>query len=231
MRILVTSLVLVLASGCSGGGFRPEDATSVTVAEALPPADPMVTPPASDAYRLGPADRLQVSVYGIEELQAAGMVDTGGFFPMPLVGPIQATGLTTVEFSDAIEARLRERYVRDPQVTVSLVEALSQRVTLDGAVRTPGRYPIMGPTTLTEALSLGQGTSEYARTSQVLIFRTVEGRRYAGVFSLRDIRRGQSVDPRVYGGDVVVVGTDNVRLALRDLAQASPLLGLFVLLR
>lgn len=231
VRTILAGMVLVLASGCGGGSFRPEQATAVTVADALPPADPRVAPPAEDAYRLGPSDRIQVAVYGIEDLETAGMIDSGGLFAMPLAGPVQATGRTTIELAGDIRSRLAERYIRDPQVTVTLLEALSQRVTLDGAVRLPGRYPIMGPTSLTDALSLGQGTNDVARTSEVLIFRTVEGQRYVGRFSLQDIRAGRAVDPRVYGGDRIVVGTNNVRLALRDAASAAPLLGLFFLLQ
>ena len=230
VRIIATCTAALLLTACGGNGFKPEDATSVTVADALPPSDPRVTPETLEAYRLGPADKVEVGVFNVPDLRTEAMVDPGGFVAMPLIGPVRAAGLTTLEFGDAVRARLDERYVRDPKVTVSLVDAVSQRVTLDGAVRAPGRYPVIGPTSLTEAIALGQGPSDYARTNEVLIFRTVEGRRYVGRFSLADIRGGRALDPRVYGGDTVVVGTNNTRLALRDIASAAPLLSLFFLI-
>ncbi len=232
--VLPVSFAVSLAaalSACGGNSFRPEQAGAVTVAQDLPAPQVTDMRAATSEYRLGPADKINIRVFGVPDLSGEAQVEADGSFGLPLIGSVQASGETTQSLARLIEARLGDRYLRDPNVTVSLVEALSQRVTLDGAVRTPGRYPIVGKTSLTEALALGAGPSDYAKTGEVLIFRTVGGQRYVARFDLGAIRTGRMPDPEIYGNDTIVVGTDNVRLALRDVAAVAPVLSLFYLLR
>ncbi|URW74441.1 polysaccharide export protein [Sphingomonas donggukensis] len=227
--VLPASLALVL-TGCGGSNFRPEQAGAVTAGETLP------APLVSDLrevgeYRLGPTDKIAIRVFGVPELSGDTQIEADGTVAVSLIGNVPASGETTQSLARTIQNRLGARYLRDPNVTVSIIEAQSQRVTLDGAVKTPGRYPIVGRTSLTEALALGQGLSDYGKASEVVVFRTVGGKRYAARFDLKAIRGGRLADPEIYGNDIVVVGTDAVRLALRDVASAAPILGLFYLIR
>ncbi len=233
-NLLPVSFVVSLAAGlsaCGGNSFRPEQASAVTVAQDLPAPQLTDMLAVTNEYRLGPTDKINIRVFGVPDLSSEAQVEADGSVGIPLVGSVRASGETTQSLARLIEVRLGDRYLRNPSVTVSLVEALSQRVTLDGAVRTPGRYPIVGKTSLTEALALGAGPSDYAKTGEVLIFRTVAGQRYVARFDLGAIRTGRMPDPEVYGNDTVVVGTNNVRLALRDVAVVAPVLSLFYLLR
>ena len=123
-----------------------------------------------------------------------------------------------------IEAGLRGRYVRNPQVTVNLKETVSQVFTVDGEVREPGLYPVIGKMTLMRAVATAKGSTEFAKLSQVVVFRKVGGQSMAALFDLKAIRNGQYDDPEIFASDVVIVGNSQARRIFRDVLQASPLI-------
>ena len=180
--------------------------------------------------RIGAFDKLTVTVFGVPELTTAGTVDSSGGFNMPLVGAIPAQGRTAGEFATEVRQRLA-RYVRDPQVNVVIDQAVSQQVTIDGSVARPGVYQVSGDTTLLRAIAISGGLTEDALKREVLIFRTVEGKRMVARFDMNDIRGARAEDPQVFGNDVIVVGNNANRSLFRDAIQAAPLLSLFYLLR
>jgi polysaccharide export outer membrane protein len=228
---MIAATALLLLAGCGGSNFRPEQAGAVSTPAQLPTPSTDDTLAASRDYKLGPADKISVKVFGVADLDTEGQVDANGNFVMPLAGTIAAAGQSPEQLAKTIEAKLGDKYIRNPEVTVAVVEALSQRITIDGAVKTPGRYPLVGRTTVTEAVALGQGLADGARTSEVVIFRTVNGQRFAARFNLDDIRGGRAPDPEVYGNDIVVVGQDKARQRFKDLISVAPLLSLFYLIR
>ena len=226
-KYALPAVVLVLTA-CGPGTRLDETSTAVRVAEALPAPDSAELAMDLSNYRVGPMDKIAVSVFGAPEMDREGTVDAAGNFSMPLAGTILAAGKTPDELASAIEDKLRGRYLRDPQVAVNIKEAKSQMVTIDGEVRQPGLYPVLGRMTLQQAVASAHGTSEAANIKNVIVFRTVEGRRMAAMFNLRDIRSGRLEDPQIYGNDIVVVGENATRKLLRDVALTFPLLGRFV---
>jgi polysaccharide export outer membrane protein len=178
-------------------------------------------------FRIGPFDTIAVAVFNAPDLAREGMVDSTGTFPMPLIGPIQVAGLTPDQVGAQIADRLRGRYVRNPQVTVAVREVRSRRLTVDGAVRQPGIYPIIGRMTLQQAIATARGADENARLDEVVIFRNVNNQQLAARFDLRSIRAGQLTDPEVYPDDIVLVGDNAGRRRLREILQAIPILGVF----
>ncbi|USU14109.1 polysaccharide export protein (plasmid) [Sphingomonadaceae bacterium OTU29THOMA1] len=179
----------------------------------------------SRPYMIGPFDKLVISVFGIEELnQREVQTDASGRISFPLAGVIEASGKTPAEVEREIEARMRDRFVRDPQVTVNLKETVSQVMTVDGEVKEPGLYPVIGRMTLMRAIATAKGSTEFAKLNDVIIFRNIGGKKMAGVYNLKAIRQGYYNDPEVYANDVVVVGDSPQRRMFRDLLQAAPLL-------
>lgn len=177
------------------------------------------------AYALGPFDKLRIDVAGLPELSLQEIqADAGGNIAVPLAGTVQIGGLTTAEVSQAIETRLRAAHVRDPKVAVNLRETNSQVVTIDGEVKKPGQYPATGNMTLVGLVARAEGTGEFARLEDVIIFRTVDNQRYAALYNLAAIRRGAYPDPAVFANDVVVVGDSPQRRLFRDLLQVVPLI-------
>lgn len=179
---------------------------------------------AARPYAIGPFDKLRIDVAGLPELSLLEVqADAGGNIGVPLAGGVYVAGMSTSEAAQAIEDRLRAAHVRDPKVAVNLRETNSQVITVEGQVKMPGQYPALGNMTLLSLVARAEGTSEFARLDEVIIFRTVENQRYAALYNLAAVRRGAYADPAVFANDVVVVGDSPQRRLFRDLLQVVPL--------
>ena len=177
----------------------------------------------SRPYLIGPFDKLTIDVYGIEDLSAREIqADASGRILFPLIGTVDAAGKTPGELAQAIAAALRGHYVRDPQVTVNLKETVSQVITVDGEVKEPGLYPVIGQMSLMRAVATAKGTGEFARLDDVVIFRTVNGQRMAALYNIKAIRTGQTPDPEVFANDVVIVGKSRARQIFKDVLTVAP---------
>ena len=176
------------------------------------------------SFAIGPADRLAISVYGIPEATVPVTVDPSGQISVPIAGNIQAAGRTPSELTVQIAQRLRANHVRNPIVSVNVVEVLSQTVTVSGQVTRPGVYAVSGRVTLLGAIARAEGTTEFAKENYVVVFRTVNGVDYATLYDLRAIRAGLYADPRVFPSDTVVVGESRARRVFRDVLAASGLI-------
>ena len=174
-------------------------------------------------YLIGPFDKLDIKTFGVEDLSVKVQADASGRISMPLVGVLEAAGQTPLELSQTIAQQLR-RYLKDPQVAVNLEETVSQVITVDGEVKKPGLYPVVGRMTLVRAVATAEGTTELADVHDVVLFRTVGGKRYAALYDLADIRRGTYPDPEVFPNDVVTVGSSASRRLLRDALLITPAL-------
>jgi polysaccharide export outer membrane protein len=117
--------------------------------------------------------------------------------------------------------------LQNPQVTILVAEYNSQRVTIEGAVKKPGVYPIKGRLTLLQSIAVAQGLERTADTS-VLVFRSKNGRRAAARFELAEIRSGKVTDPQLAAGDVVVVKTSFSKETFDNVLRAVPLARVFV---
>jgi polysaccharide biosynthesis/export protein len=230
-RIITIIALLTSLAACGGkSDFGPiatasTGSNSVTVVDStsLPAPEKMDLFEQNRPYLIGPFDKLTIDVFGIEELsQREVQTDAGGRISFPLAGVIEAAGKTPSELESEIESRLRKRYVRDPQVTVNLKETVSQVITVDGQVKEPGLYPVVGRMTLMRAVATAKGTAEYAKLDDVVIFRTVGGQKMAALYNLKAIRRGNYEDPEVFANDVVVVGDSSSRKLFKDVLTLAP---------
>lgn len=224
ISLLFLSLVL---GGCVGS--RPLEAGSANVK--FMPETRLPEPEQSDLfaqsrpYRIGPFDRLIIDVFGIEELSKVEVqTDASGRISFPLAGVVEAAGRTPAEVQVILEERLRQRFVRNPQVTVNLKETVSQVVTVDGEVREPGLYPVVGRMTLMRAVATAKGTTEFAKLNNVVVFRSVNGQKYAALYNLRVIRKGYYEDPEIFPNDVVVVSDSQARRIFKDALSVLPTL-------
>lgn len=221
-----------MLTACSGGPTAREVASvSGTSRVKILPSKDLPTPQVSDyfanirPYRIGPFDRLMIDVFGIDALSKVEVqTDASGRISFPLAGEIEAAGKTPTELARALATRLRASYIRDPQVTVNLKETVSQVVTVDGEVKEPGLYPVVGQMTLMRAIATAKGTTDLAKLSNVIVFRTVNGQRYAALYNLRAIRQGAYDDPEIYPNDIVVVSDSQARRIFRDALGILPAL-------
>jgi len=147
---------------------RPSQAPQ-TVQNSAPHADttkgnqPGIPDLSSDAaadpnYVLGSEDVVQIDVFNVPELSKLVLrVAADGLISLPLIGRVQAAGLTTEQFRQELEEKWGENYLQDPQVTVFVKEFKAKPVSVIGAVEKPDLYPLTGQRTLIEMLSMAGG--------------------------------------------------------------------------
>lgn len=178
-------------------------------------------------YKIAPMDKLEIKVFKSEDLSGEFEVDLGGNISMPLIGEVQAANITTAQLDERLTGLLGQKYLQNPDVAVSLKSSSGRVVTLDGAVRDPGAYPVLRPISLLQAVAMAKGTTEEANVRRVAVFRTIGGVRQAAAFDLLMIRRGQSADPVIYPGDIVVVDGSSIKALQKQLLQTIPILSIF----
>lgn len=229
---MIRALVLALATSlllaaCSTGGSGPM-AEGALYGQALPPPDPTRAVVGAEEYRVGPMDTLDVSVYQAPDVSRVVQVDAAGQIGMPIIGAVPVAGKTVNEIRDELTVRLKAKYLRSPEVTVSVKEFASQKVTVDGSVGQPGVYPLIGKTTLVQSIAMARGVNREANQKKVAIFRMVNNQRMVAVYDLDQIRTGKLADPQIYANDVVFVDRSGAKTLWRDVISAVPLIGTFV---
>lgn len=224
----IAACITLAATACSQKPtLESATATNVSVVPALD------APQLTDIYaaqrdqRFGPGDTMTVSVLGAQDLSGDRVVDGSGTIDFPLIGQVPVLGLTPGETARALQDRLSQRYLRNPQVSVIPKAMVSQQVTILGGVNQPGRYLIDGRTTLRDAIAQARGIGEYGADKDIVVFRTVQGQKMAARFDLREINGGRMADPVLYPNDQIVVASMRNRTLLRDLAPLVPLAGIF----
>jgi polysaccharide export outer membrane protein len=120
-------------------------------------------------YRLGPADKVRVNVFGEEALTGEFLVGGSGKVSLPLIGEVQAAGLTIGQFQEEIAGALRQGYINEPRVSA---EVLNYRpFYILGEVNKPGEYPYTNNLTVLNAVATAEGFSYRADTRRVYIKR------------------------------------------------------------
>jgi polysaccharide export outer membrane protein len=219
-------VVALLLTGCASGPPLESSArlTLVKGETALPAPDRKDLDAPDRISLIGPLDTIDVKIFGVPELSGQIQVDGSGRIAMPLIGTLDAGGKTASELAHDIAGSLVGRYVRDPDVTINILSSVSQVVTVDGEVEEPGLYPVTNQMTLLRAVASAKGLGQFANPQDVVILRTVNGQKMAGLYSIAAIRRGLYDDPPIYANDVIVVGDSPQRRLFRDFVSLSPLL-------
>lgn len=221
--IIVATVLAIAVAGCSQNRLVGREGLEIVSGSELPPPGRQDLILEQRSYLVGPFDRVSIDVYGVPELTRTVTVDASGTISMPLVGVVEAAGKTPPELADAIADRLRDRYVRDPQVTVN-ADTVNQMITVDGQVEEPGLYPVTGRMTLVRAVARAKGLTEFASANFVVVFRRVNNQQMAALYDLRAIRQGIYEDPEVYANDVVLVGEAGGRRAFQTIIQSGGIL-------
>ena len=178
-------------------------------------------------YRISPNDLLEVEVYGVPDLKRTVRVNSSGLVSLPLVGQVSLGGLTAEQAEARLAQVYGDKYLQNPQVSIFIREFTTQRITMEGAVRSPGVYPFTGQITLMRAIAQAGGRGDLADLSQVVIFRNVPGGEpESKVYDLTEIRSGAAADPLLKADDVIVVKRAPGRVVIRD-SIIGDIIGIF----
>ena len=226
-RFLALAGIFLAPAAVSGCSDRPGGSIPYNVSNFGAPDTPTPASLGGD-YKIAPMDTLTIKVFGMPDLSGDYQVDLLGNISMPLIGDVAATGLSPSDLDRALTAKYGVKYLENPDVTVGVKSSAGRIVTVDGAVTHGGSFPVVGPMTLMQAVALAGGADEQtANMRRVAIFRTIGGQRQAAAFDLLSIQHGESKDPPVYAGDIVIVDGSNIKATQKKIFQAFPLFSIF----
>jgi polysaccharide export outer membrane protein len=153
MRLIACVVAFVLAGAC--------------VAEAPFARAADAQPPAADEYHLGPGDKLRVTTFGETDLTGEFDVGSSGAIAFPLVGDIQAAGLTVPQLVDSLQAALSKGYLKQPRINIEVITYRPFYIL--GEVTKPGEYPYTNGLTVLNAVATANGFTYRANTKRVFI--------------------------------------------------------------
>lgn len=151
-----------LTTGPGPAGARAQESAS-------PPARSNAGQGLATAYKLGPGDKLKVTVFGQADLSGEFEVDGQGNLSIPLVGQLQAGGLTVAQFHEKLSTVLDRDFLVNPRVSVDVVNYRPFYIL--GEVNRPGRYDYVNGLTVRQAVAIAGGFTRRARTSDVVLVR------------------------------------------------------------
>ena len=191
-RCVLIAVALACLTGVAGcATSRP---STKPVVESNDPAD-----------RVGIDDTFDVRVYGETELTGTFRVATDGTVDYPLAGRISIVGLRTGEIQQLLVAKLKDRYLKDPQVVVTIKDRNSQKISVLGQVAKPGQVSYYPNMTIVDAIANAGGFTGIAAKNSVNLRREVGGNIQNTIYPVADISEGRSPNVMVLPGDVLVV--------------------------
>ena len=218
LALLTISLLLgACANNQNAAGASPPTASG----SASAPPSFAQSASSSEDYRIGAQDLLELQVFGAPDLNRTVRVNSRGLISLPLIGMVQAGGLTSEQLESSLAEKLSKQYLQSPQVSVFIKEYTSQRVTVEGAVKKPGVYPLKGRTTLLQTLAIAEGLTTVANPNDIKVLRTDQqtGSRTTLVFDLEKIRIGELRDPDVRNDDIVQVSESTGKAVAKELIE------------
>lgn len=153
-------------------------------------------------YVIGNEDILRVNVWREPDLSAIVVVRPDGKITLPMIGEIQAGGLTPETLGKSLTEAF-SKYVNNPQVLVFVQQVNSKKYYIDGSVNRPGEYRLIAPTTVLEALSEAGGFREFANLKKIRILRGTTTLK----FNWKDVSHGKRMEQNIYlqNGDHIFV--------------------------
>ena len=206
LGVLMASVTLAGASLWAQNSPPPAPPPSPAKIEAPSAAqvDPNSAPAAVDprAYEIGAEDFLKVFVWQSPEFSGIHYVRPDGKITLPVIGDVQAEGLTPNRLKATITAALKD-YVESPDVTVSVQQVNSKSYRVSGWVNRPNKYPLVTPIRVYEAIADAGGFREFANLKDVIIFRGADRIK----FNAKDYREGKNLDKNIWveNGDLIEV--------------------------
>lgn len=159
----------------------------------------------TQSYTVGPPDQLFVSILPEPVIERTTVIRPDGYISIDLIGDVQATGRTVSEISADIQQKI-SRYKRDASVTVSVVSAESNSITIFGQVAAPGTFTLQRDTRVSEALGLAGGSTIFASKGRIRVIRSLGPKTEVLMVSLTEIENGDLMSNiELAGGDIIIV--------------------------
>jgi polysaccharide export outer membrane protein len=171
-----------------------------------PASQTMPTPPGND-YIIGPEDVISITVWKEPDVSRSVPVRPDGKISLPLIGEVEASGLTPPKLATVIAEKLKA-YVSNPEVSVIVEQVKSQVVNIVGQVLRPSPMVLTRPTTILDAIALAGGPAQFAKLKSIYVLRPLpDGRQQKLYFNYKAVIKGQKLEQNIYlkSGDTLVV--------------------------
>ena len=196
---IIILIFFALLGGCSTVG------TTSKIDEVTPPSDEVKGEVKITEFILGPGDKVEIMVYRHDNLKRTVQIDTSGKITYPLVGDIQANGLSIFQLRNRIRDGLAE-YIVDPQVSVGVTAVQSQKVYVIGEVTKAGVFSLDTPKSVIEAISQAGGFTKDAKDERVMVIRGNRDKPQLIKLDLKGALKGDTTQNiQLKGGDIVYI--------------------------
>jgi len=180
---------------------KPPDKPAESAASAKPAVSSTDT-----EYKIGPQDVIRIDVWKEPDISRTIPVRPDGKISLPLLNDVPAAGLTAMELAASLREGL-SKFLNNPQVTVTVTEINSRRVYLTGEVLRGGAIPLLPNMTVLQALSSAGGFTQFAKTKDIYVLRTENGKQVKHPFNYKEVIKGKLSEQNILlqPGDVIVV--------------------------
>ncbi|MBD0413465.1 polysaccharide biosynthesis/export family protein [Oryzicola mucosus] len=173
-----------------------------------------------DDQPLSPGDVLELDFFQVDNLDRTVQIDANGRVSLALIGTVTAAGKSVRQFEHEVKSAYGAKYLQNPDVTVFVKDSAGQRVTIDGEVAKAGIVPVSSTATLLDVVALAGGFRPVADETKVFVYRDSNGQKLVANYNVKAIRQGGAPNPRIYGGDVIVVFPSSSKVAVQNLKEA-----------
>lgn len=204
MQFLCVLKNLTLTIGCGVAALLFASCSQVDSSLPVPSQSNTVS---VQEYLIGPEDVVEVMVWKNADLSRTTSVRPDGKISLPLVGDVQAAGLTAEQLRDSIAAKLQSYYKEPPQISVMLQQINSYAIYVLGEVRSPGKYVVKTDTTFLQALTLAGGFTEFASKNRIVIRRRGDESSQESSMAVKyaDVMDGRQSNVLLHPGDTIVI--------------------------
>jgi len=207
------ALVATMLGALALPGFAQEkqSASATDPASSAKPSQPVSRREAvsvdNKTYIIGESDLLDIDVWKEKEVSKEVPVRPDGKISLPLIGQIQASGLTPLQLQDNITEQLKQ-YISNPEVTVIVSDPRSHQINIVGQIARPGTFPLRESMTVLDAIAEAGGFKDFAKQTKIYVLRPMPGGiRVRIPFNYKDVIKGKSLQQNVQlkPGDTIVV--------------------------
>jgi polysaccharide biosynthesis/export protein len=229
MQMLLVAVAALVAALILGPAAHAQSTPAAPLPAATRPAVAPAPPPAAATpldYRIGPGDVLRVTVFQNADLTLETRVSEGGVISFPLLGTVQLGGQSVVQAERTLAEALKNgNFVRNPQVTIVVLQVRAHQASVLGQVGRPGRYPLeTADTRLSELLALAGGIAP-GGADTVVITGTRDGKPWREEIDLPALfqRASSARDPVVLGGDTVWIDRQPIVYIYGEVQRPGPM--------
>jgi polysaccharide export outer membrane protein len=200
MAVLLVGAVLVSSV------WAQDAPVSASVQSPATSADKPADKPHDNSFVIGNDDVLAINVWKEPDISRSIPVRSDGKISLPLVGEVQAAGLTPMKLEKDIAGKLKN-YISEPEVTVIVQQVNSQKFNILGQVARPGSYGIANSTTVLDAIALAGGFRDFAKKKSIYVLRQGGSGESRIPFNYKDVSQGKNMSQNIklQPGDTIIV--------------------------